>query len=95
MKVVDDTFGGLEKELDTGTSILTRFKSRDFIDRLYIGLALAVYCLVVAWIIYRRLGLHRILTLVRYILDLAYQLCAPLLSLLGGSDDGDGANGDL
>jgi len=86
MKDVDSTLGGVEQGLDTGTRILRTFKSRDCVDRVYIGLALAVYCCVVAWIIYRRLGLHRIITLAGYILEAVSSMLGPVLSVVYGSD---------
>eukprot|EP00038_Savillea_parva_P010261 m.189046 g.189046 ORF g.189046 m.189046 type:complete len:292 (+) comp17612_c0_seq1:214-1089(+) len=93
MKEVDSTFGGLERELDTGTSILKRFKSRDCVDRMYIGLALTVYCIVVAWIIYRRLGLHRIVMLVATVSDLIFGLMRMIMSTIGIMG-GDAITGD-
>ena len=63
---------GMQANLGEGHSLLDTFKSKDFIDNLWICAAFLVYCATVCWIVYRRLGLHRIVGLLSPFVELVY-----------------------
>eukprot|EP00041_Stephanoeca_diplocostata_P021882 m.516807 g.516807 ORF g.516807 m.516807 type:complete len:253 (+) comp21933_c0_seq2:202-960(+) len=72
---VNTKMQGLGTELDDGNKILRTYRRKDCIDRLLIGLAVVVYVLVVVWILYRRLGIRRIV-----------EFFAPLLPYIGSDE---------
>eukprot|EP00040_Diaphanoeca_grandis_P027667 m.158026 g.158026 ORF g.158026 m.158026 type:complete len:285 (-) comp31073_c0_seq2:45-899(-) len=65
--------------LNEGDNLLTKFKRKDCIDKLWIGAALFVYIVTVLWIIDRRLGVHN---MVLMLMDFFEPLVLALLSSL-------------
>lgn len=69
---VKGSMDGMQEHLGEGHSLLDTFKGKDFIDNLWIGAAFLIYCATVCWILYRRLGLHRIVGLLSPFVELIY-----------------------
>jgi len=71
----------MNADIDDSHSLLKAFGGQVFWDRVWIGGALCIYCLTLAYIVYRRTGLH-------YLVSFFGSIPA-----YGGGDGGDGGGG--
>ena len=68
------------KDINASHALLSKFGGQVFWDRVWIGAALMVYLSVLAYVVYRRTGLH-------YIAGPAFNFIFQLVtSLVGGAD---------
>ena len=57
MGKIGGTLDGMNADIDDSHSLLRAFGGQVFWDRMWIGGALLVYCLTLAYVVYRRTGM--------------------------------------